>query len=221
MMKSKPPFAAARRPLAWLAALACVTGVAGVLTGCLNLRPRVDPARHFVLATLPPTVDPAPGAVARLSVGLGPVGLPGYLSRSSLAIRTSPHEIRYDDQRQWAEPLQAGIPRVLAINLGPLLGPGQVRTAAWRRGEVACELHLTVEQFDVDEAGRGTLVARWRITNPGAEQVLGRGQTALTREGPAPGGDPGGAVGTLSDLLGELSRQLAGELVATPLPPAR
>ena len=203
----------------WLAALACT---AVLLTGCLSLKPRVDAAQYFLLAPLPPPVTNAvQGGSADLIVGVGPVPLPGYLRRSSLAIRTGDNEVRYDDLRQWAERLEEGIPRVLARDLDLLLPAGQVRTAAWRRGEVTCELYVSVERFDVDEAGRGQLVADWRITSPGAERVLKHGQAGISRAGPAPGPDPAGAVATLSQSLGELARQLAEELVAVPHPPGK
>jgi len=196
--------------------LACV---AGLLTGCLNLKPRVDPTRHFVLATLPPpAADAVHGPNPGLVVGLGPVELPGYLRSSSLAVRSSANEVRYDELSRWAERLEEGIPRVLAANLESLLAASQVRTPAWRRSDVDSELRVSIQRFDVDEAGQGQLVARWRITSPGAERMLGHGQAGLSLSGPPPGADPSGAVATLSQLLGEFGRQLAKELATVPRP---
>jgi len=62
------------------------------------------------------------------------------------------------------------------------------------------------------ECGQAVLVARWRILSAGGEKVLRSGETHLSRSGPAPDTDPSGAVGTLSDLIADLSRQLAQAL---------
>lgn len=197
----------------WRAAL--LTVLAGVLAGCLNLKPRERPVRHFVLTPMDPApVNAAPAAAPGFSVGLAPIGVPGYVRGSLLAVRTTANELRYDELWQWAERLEDGIPRVVAVNLGGLLPEIQVRRSAWRREDVACELYLTVDRFDVDEAGRGSLVARWRITAPGAGAVLRHGELTQTREGPTPNADPAGSVATLSRLLEDLARQVAPELSA-------
>lgn len=209
-----------RRRQPRLVRLVAMAGVAAVLTGCFSLKPQVDSTRYFHLVPVaPPTPEPARVATSGVVVGIGPVKLPGYLGRASLAIRSSDNEVRYDDLRQWTEPLDGGIPRVLAANLEALLTAGHVRTPSWRRGEVTCELHLSVERFEVDEAGHGNLAAHWRITAPGAGGVLGQGRADLAREGPAPDAEPAGAVGTLSQLLGELAHQLAEALATLPHPP--
>jgi uncharacterized lipoprotein YmbA len=197
----------------WRAAI--LTALAAALAGCLNLKPRERPVRHFVLTPMDPApVSAAPAAALGFSVGLAPVGVPGYVRGSSLAVRTAANELRYDELWQWAERLEDGIPRVVAVNLGGLLPEIQVRRSAWRREDVACELYLTVDRFEVDETGRGSLVARWRITAPGAGAVLRHGQVTQAREGPPPTTDPAGSVATLSRLLEDLARQLAPEVSA-------
>ncbi len=72
-----------------------------------------------------------------------------------------------------------------------------------------------VTQFDVSSSGLAVLVAKWRIYASGEATLLHSGESRLSRSGPAPDTDPSGAVGSLSDLIADLSRQLAQALKGT------
>jgi uncharacterized lipoprotein YmbA len=190
------------RLLLALAACACLTGCFGFL------KPARATARNFVLTPLPTAaaVAAAPGSLA---VGVGQVKLPAYLFNTSFAVRTGTNEINYLPSVLWAERLDTGLQRVLAANLATLLPTDQVRLSAWRSEDVSAEVYVAMEQFDLDAKGNGVLVAWWRILAPGGEKTLKAGETRLTRQGPLPEADPAGAVATLSELVGDLSRQLA------------
>ena len=183
----------------------------GCLIGCSILKPARDTTRHFVLTPLP-GAGPAKVVPGALGVGVGQVKLPAYLLDTSLAVRKGTNEIEYLSPVVWAERLGPGIQRVLAANFATLLPTDQVRLSAWRSEEVAAEVYVTIEQFDVDASGRGVLVAWWRIASPGGEKMLKAGEARLSRQGPAPAANPSGAIATLSDLLADLSRQLAQAL---------
>ena len=189
--------------------LALATGA--VVTGCSFLKPVTSTARHFVLT---PLVAAGPVTIPRvaLAVGVGQVKLPAYLFDTSLAVRKGTNEIVYQPSTIWAERLDTATQRVLAANLATLLPTDQIRLSAWRTEDVAAEVHVTIEQFDVDAGGRAVLVAWWRILAPGGEKILKAGETRLNRQGPSPDTNPSGAVATLSDLMGDLSRQLAQAL---------
>jgi uncharacterized protein len=197
-------------PVLLLALAACAC-----LTGCLGfLKPARATARHFVLTPLP-AAEPAtvtPGAPA---VGVGRVKLPAYLFDTSLAVRKGTNEIEYFPSALWAERLDTGIQRVLAANLATLLPTDQVRLSAWRSEDVSAEVYVAIERFDVDAGGQGVLVAWWRILSPGGEKTLKAGESRYTRQGPAPGTSPSGAIATLSDLMADLGRQLAQALKET------
>jgi uncharacterized lipoprotein YmbA len=93
-----------------------------------------------------------------------------------------------------------------------LLPSEQIRVAIGSSDDVAREIGVTIEQYDVSTSGQAVLVAKWRIFSPGGEKTLRSGESRLSRTGPAPDSDPSGAVGTLSDLIADLSRQLAQAL---------
>ncbi len=188
--------------------------VCACVTGCSFLKPAPDTSRHFVLTSLPPT-ETANVASGTSRVDVIHVKIPSYLFDSSLAVRKGTNEIVYPPSTLWAERLNTGIPRVLAADLASLLPGEQVRVAAGSSEDVAREIGVTIEQFDVSLSGQAVLVAKWRIFSPGRENILHSGESRLSRSGPAPHTDPSGAVGTLSDLIADLSRQLAPLLNGT------
>ena len=197
------------------AALLIAGTLCAVLPGCGFLKPAQSTAHYFVLTPLPANAA-GPGASNSLPVGLGQVKLPAYLFNTSVAVRKGTNEINYLESAIWGERLDAGFQRVLAANLAIVLPTEQVRLSVWQRDTVAAEVYVTIEQFDVDASGRGVLVAQWRILSPGGEKVLKAGVSRLVRQGPPPGSNPSGAVATLSDLVAELSQQLAQALKETP-----
>ena len=188
--------------------------VCACLTGCSFLKPAPDTSRHFVLTSLPPaeTVNVASGTSR---VDVIHVKIPSYLFDSSLAVRKGTNEIVYPPGTLWAERLNTGIPRVLGADLSSLLPSEQIRVAVGSSEDVAREIGVTIDQFDVSSSGQAVLVAKWRILSPGGEKMLRSGESRLSRSGPAPDTDPSGAVGTLSDLIADLSRQLAQALNGT------
>ena len=193
--------------------LAAVGGL--LLTGCLNLKPVQSTTRHFVLSSIP--AAPAASALAggpHLAVGVGQVKLPGYLFRTSMAVRKSPTEVSYLENAAWAERLDTGCQRVLAANLAALLPTDNIHLSAWRPQEVACEVQVVLDQFDVGTDGGAVLVARWRVLSPGGVITLKAGDSHLSKQGSAPASSPQAAAATLSDLLADLSRELASAIKA-------
>ena len=178
---------------------------AGLLAGgCLIKSARVQP-RHFVL-----TPEHALTATSQTpAIDVGFVKMPSYLLRESMVIRKSASEYQVLDDAVWAEQLDEGFRRVLQDDLSSLGVSNQGHLSATGRNEATLRLSVDVQQFDVDTQGRGTLLANWRLTEPGAASPMKTGDTHLTRNGPAPRGNPQAVETTLSALIEEFSRQLA------------
>ena len=198
------------RVAALIYAIALVAG----LTGCSFLKPAESTARYFILKPLPAT-ETGSAASNSLAVGFGQVKLPAYLLETALAVSKGTNEIEYLSSAFWAERLDTGFQRVLAADLAAALPTEQVRVSSWQTEDVAAELHVTVEQFDVDAKGQGVLIAQWRILSPGGEKILKAGSSRLSRQGPPPDTNASGAVATLSELVADLSRHLAQALQET------
>ena len=186
----------------------------GGVAGCSFLKPAKPTARFFVLTPMP-AAGAESAASEGLAVGLGQVKVPAYLFNTSLAVRKSTNVIEYLPSAFWAERLNTGFANVLAADLAIALPTDRIHLAAWQQDQVAAEIHVTLEQFDVDESGSGVLVARWRVVSPGGEQVLKAGTSRLAQQGPRPDDTASGAVATLSALIADFSRQLAQALQET------
>lgn len=203
--------------------VALVLGLAACfgLTGCFDfLKPVHTTARQFVLTPLPATSPPA--ATSSIPVGVGQVKLAAYLFTRSLVVRRGTNEIDYFPTAFWAERLGDNFQRVLAANLAILLPTDEIRLSAWRSEDVAAEVYVAVEQFDVGADGRAVLVARWRVLSPGGAKTLKSRECRLVRQGPPPESDAGGAIATLSELLAALSVELTQAIKETaPLGPSR
>ena len=142
-----------------------------------------------MLAPLP-AAKPDAGSSGSVAVGVGPVKLAAYLFNSTLAVRKSANEIQYLPTTLWAERLDTGLQRVLAANLASLLPTDQVRMSAWQSTDVAVEVYIAVEQFEVDARGQAVMNAWWRVVSPGGEKTLKSGQFHGHPQGSGAGGRP-------------------------------
>jgi len=187
------------RPLAAVAPL-----VAVAMAGCL-LRPRVDDTRYFILtATAPPG-----GMVGHaVRVGLGPVTLPGYLARASLATRVDAARVRYAERDRWAEPLDAQVLRTLGENLTRLLGTAQIARFPWFPGTpLDVTVQVAVSAFETNTAGTARLEASWIVRDAASGRV--RHQALSQIEEPGDGPAPEAQVAALSRVLARLAVEIA------------
>jgi uncharacterized lipoprotein YmbA len=177
-------------------------------SGCLNLKPKSDPIRYFMLHPIPGSVETARESSSGLRLGIAPVTVPNYLTKPWIVIRSSDTELRYADYYKWAEYLDKGVQRVLAEDLAYLLETDQIQMNSWRREDVDVEVKVMVQRFDVDDEGRVVLEVFWQLNGNRASS----GHHAGTLEGPTLAEDPSGAAETMSRALNDLSRTLAGKI---------
>lgn len=178
-----------------------------LLQGCLLKTAPVSP-RHFVLASVS-TNEPARPGIGSVPIGIGFVKMPAYLLRDHLAVRNNANEIEYLENALWAERLDQGFQRALSANLSRLLGPDCTKLPGLDSDHEPAKIFVSVQQFDVNSRGRGTLIAQWRIIAPDSNTVLKGGEVGLSRTGASPRGNPQTIATTLSDLTAEFSRDVA------------
>jgi len=196
----KPGFCALRL------VIASFSGV--LLTGCL-LKTATVPARHFVLAPIPPDEsDPTPKEYGSIEIGF--VKMPAYLLRDSIAVRNGLNEIEYLENALWAERLDQSFQRALMADLYGSL-PETIHFADSERNRQTVKIFINVHRFDVDTKGRGTLVAQWRIAASDGNELISD-HTSLARTGRPPRGDPAAIAATMSELTAEFSNELARSL---------
>jgi uncharacterized lipoprotein YmbA len=188
---------------------------------CVSLK-RTPEARFFVLRSVAePEAPAATAADARRGfVGVVPVRLPGQLDRPQLVTWTAPGELRIDEFLRWGEPLDQGFTRTLAENLGTLLPDHFVARSPWRASAVPrCRVVTELRVFGLQPNGEVRLDGRWALLPAQGELPLARGTASLSR-GPLTGGpagvDPGVEVDAMSELVGELSREIAAAVRGLP-----
>jgi len=186
--------------LAWLA-----------FSGCIALEPKADPSRFFTLTPLSqveqsrPQGQSNPGGV---SVGVGPVRLPGYLDRQQLVTRVSQNRFQVAENDRWAEPLAENFTRVLRQNLSALVPTARLVPHPWRPNErPEYQLEIDVLRFEANVGGNVDLVVRWLVRETATKQSAVVKQTQVT---PAvKGSSAEAAVAAMSEALGELSQEIA------------
>ena len=154
-----------------------------------------------------------------VSIGVGPVIMPGYLDRTQVVTRTGPDRVKLAMFHRWAEPLENGIARILADEIGARVPTDRVVMFPWR-GIVARTIQyqvvVAVDRFDGSLDGDVTLDARWRILGKnGAEVAFNR--STITETVAGSGYDP--MVAAMSRTLVVLSQEIATEIRALPRSP--
>ena len=186
------------------------------LAGCSSLlpKPKPNPSKIFVLfspieATERQNSDPS----GQISLGVGPVRLPGYLDRREILTRVAQSRLDVSQNDRWAEPLDENLTHVLAQNLSVLLGSDAVISSPWPivKGP---NYRVTVEvlQFECNSAREARLSVRWWVihrNDTGAAEVK---ESHLTRAATDRSTDA--SVAALSETVADLSRQIAQAVIA-------
>jgi uncharacterized protein len=208
---------APRLRLRFLPAWALMAVTATVLGGCQLLPPgAVDTTRFFVLtaSTTPGTATAESKPTKRLQIGLRPVELPAYLrATKSMVVRDGANEIRYQDYSRWAEPLEAGVNRVLSERL--LTAPGVLGVDVHPlRGDIARDYTVTVRIVSCEGITGETTAARFAAAYEivPAEGGSGSSHTYTAPDVPWDGKDFNALAKLLSDAVSSLGDQIAADL---------
>lgn len=117
-----------------------------VLSGCAS----TPATRFYTLSALPASEKVNdPGREPCVSIGIGPVKIPGYLEQSGIVTQVSLNEHRVEEFSKWSEPLENNISRALASNLSALLCTKIVFTFP-QRGSIAFDYRVFVEITRMD-----------------------------------------------------------------------
>jgi uncharacterized lipoprotein YmbA len=180
-----------------------------------------DPTQYYTLgqpaarnAESTPSAFPrsSEGRTGDVSIGVGPVIMPGYLNRSQIVTRTGGDQVDIATFHRWAEPLQDGVARILADEIGARVPTERIVAFPWR-GEIARALEyrvvVAVLRFDGRAGGDVTLDTRWRILGRDGEEVAFRRST-VTEAAAGPGYEP--MVAGMTRALGTLGQEIATEI---------
>ena len=152
---------------------------------------------------------PASPAPAGTSIAVGPVTLPELVDRPQLVVRVAPNRVDILEFQRWAEPLRSEIPRVIAEDLGRLLGSFQVSSYQEHAGSDAdCRVLLDIQRFEGAPGDAVSLEAVWSLR--GKAGVTPRSGRSEVREPAGEGFDA--LVAAYRRALLAVSRDLARAL---------
>jgi uncharacterized lipoprotein YmbA len=185
--------------------------------GCLGTGTQ-KPTDFYLLQPLNSSVE-ARGVIAgeEFVLGVGPVRVQEYLNRPQIVTRTSTNEIKIHDFHYWGEPLSSNFTAILAQNLSILLSTDRTLIFPYRsKQELPLDYQVVVDviRFDGEPGVKASLLAQYYILKfEGNErkQTVTR-QTSFSK--PLADKSFETLVATLSALVADLSREIAGEVKA-------
>jgi hypothetical protein len=181
--------------------------LAGLVAACASVSS--PPEQDYTLSVEAP-VQPL-HAVPSASIAVGAARVPDLYDKPQLVVRASENRVRVLEQHRWAEPLRAGIARVVAADLGRLLGT--VHTTSYPRAEArdtGYRVALDVQRFDATVGQGADVDIAWHIHKL-PDGPLRDGRT--TTHEPA-SGDYEALVAAQSRALAAVSRDIAQAIAA-------
>ncbi|MCM8595642.1 membrane integrity-associated transporter subunit PqiC [Accumulibacter sp.] len=175
---------------------------AAIVTGCAS------PPAHFYTLSSTAAVDHAEPAT--FAVAVDGVSIPAAVDRPQFVIRRTANEVSIDEFNRWAAPLGPAIARVVAANLGALLGTPRVVSGPLAAGfDPAYRIGIDVQRFD-SLAGEGVAIDAVWVVRKAAGQVVASGRSSLGE--PAHGDGCAALAAAHSRAIARLSEQLAAAL---------
>jgi uncharacterized lipoprotein YmbA len=145
-----------------------------------------------------------------LSIGVGPVSLPGYIDRSELVFQNGPNEFQIPPNVSWAGSLRDNVAAVLARDLQQTLRAREVVTMPWPAGASPHRrVALDIRQFHGISGSEAILEASWRIENENGETLS---RNSGTFHEPINGDGYAAVVSAESRLLAQCAAAVAAAL---------
>jgi uncharacterized lipoprotein YmbA len=166
---------------------------------------------YYTLAAVVPASS-APGPLAEAGITVVASGLVEAVDRPQLVTRVSDARVQILEQQRWAEPLKSAIPRVVAVNLGRLLGSARVTAQSQTpSGPTAYRVALDVQRFESLPGEGVALEVAWTLRREGAADTR-VGRSSIREKATAGGYE--GLVAAHSRALATVSREIAESLAA-------
>ena len=147
---------------------------------------------------------------------VGPIDFPRYLDRPEIVTRDGSHRLVLADDHRWGGSLRSDILRVVADDLGRLLGTPRVAIyPAEPRFPAAYRLLLDLREFEGVPGGNVVLRMRWTIV--GADGPRGAVEESRVEQ-PVASTSIEDLVAAESAALGSVNRQIAERMAALPAP---
>lgn len=179
------------------------------LFSCGVLEPVKDTTENHVLdAVIPERAITG----SRPVIAIARPSLPGYLDRQQLVSRTADGQIMMNSNQLWAEPLDMGISRVMAGNLGRLKNSLNIQPVeSFITMDYESVLEIRVARFEPDPAGGLVLECTWKlqpvsgaVANPRPFRTMVHTHGTLSPTGPQDA-----HTAAMNEALARLAREIA------------
>lgn len=170
----------------WPTVLCCL-----VLAGCVDLKPRSDPTRFYVLSDARSDGDSFEG----FDLVIRGVTIPDYLNRLKIAVRNGSHEVIYEPFHRWGSDLNGMIAQ--SFSAGIESGQSGLRATIGETAKAPVHIYLDVRRFEGSQNGEVDVAIEWRAirAEDGILTTVGR----ITQSG-------NWIVGDIQSLVAELDR---------------
>ena len=205
------------RPYEWTLAGIVLIVCFVLLGGCLGKGTQKD-TRFYLLEPVYSMSSNEEGASTEgegVMLAIGPVRVREYLSRPEIVTRTRENKIVLHEFHSWGEPLDRNFTVVLGANLANLLSTHRIVFFPWRRRpNFDYQITVDVMRFEGDLGGDASLVAHYYIWSKGESEGearrIGIWKSSFNRQ--APDDSFKALVATMSELVGDLSREIAEKI---------
>lgn len=181
------------------------------VAGCLGRTPKPE------FYSLSPVAEEAVASKPGLGLVVGPLEFPRYLDRPEIVRRDGANRLILADAHRWGGSLRSDVLRVVADDLGRLLGttrvaiyPAEARFAAQFR------VLIDLRQFEAVAADRVALRAVWTIVTVADGRAVSVDATDV--EQPIASASMADMVAAQNAAIGSMSRAIAERLATLPVP---
>ena len=105
-----------------------------------------------------------------LSMGIGPILIPGYIDRPQIVTKTGSAEVQLAEFERWAEPMGEMFIRTLTENIKRLTSSHSIHSYPWQPNlEFDYRISAKVIKFENNTNGDALLVVHWQLKQEGDE----------------------------------------------------
>ena len=180
--------------------------------GCLGA---ATPEPQYYTLSPAAAANSAPlAARPELGLVLGQVDLPRYLDRSELVTRSGAHGLRVWNLQRWGGSLRTDVQRVVADDLGRLLGTARIAVYP-SEARFPVSYRVLLELLELGSAPGHPVVLRARWTIAGADGIaVAVGETNVEQPPATPSWED--YVAAHSAALGVVTHEIADRIAALP-----
>lgn len=177
-----------------------------LLSACMH-----SPRKHYfaLSAALPVTTTELQAVSVQQVVGIGPVKIPEYLQHSRIAYWKTAQQLSSPDNGFWAEPLEQGITRVLALNLQAAQPQWRVMQFPWsQKRQPTLMVRVDIQRLDAFK-NYALLEATLDVVNTTTQTT----RSKVIRTQIASSADSASIAAAFSQLLQQASTAIAAEIL--------